>query len=63
MLRERRLLWAQKNQERTLFERATVEFKKTGVLRKPPGNTYVRPEWREHHLTGRECIQFDYSCT
>jgi hypothetical protein len=63
MLRERRHLWAQKNQERTLFERATVEFKKTGVLRKPPGNTCVRYEWREHHLAGRECIQFDYSCT
>ena len=63
MLRERRLLWAQKNQERTLFERATVEFKKTGVLRKPPGNTCVRCEWREHHHAGRECIKFNYSCT
>ena len=38
MLRERRQLWAQKNKERTLFERAAVDFKKTGVLKKPPGD-------------------------
>ena len=38
MLRERRQLWAQKNKERTLFERAAVDFKKTGVLKKIPGD-------------------------
>ena len=37
LLAMRRKLWAQKKLESDLFERAAVNFRKTGVLKKPPG--------------------------